>query len=985
MREPEADRSIRQDTDFPISLSPATTKHAESPDNMSLWEHALQKALRKLPPNDSQWLRDIANREPFTSTQMLDRIRSHESSYSSHPVQKFLARIDPIVSHIRSFTIAITAISNADPTRAGVVWGSVSLVLIVAGKTQEKLEMILDVLSEISPQLALFARWHRLFPHKSFSEVGEAIQDAYLEIIEFCVVAVRYLRRNPLKNILHAIFDPSEDQKLKRHETMLRRHTARVKSEVDIAHMQFVQAQLAAIGTVVIASPTPQYMELPVIRLIPHSRNDRFFGRQEILQKISKKLNALSTQQRKQQRFVLCGPGGSGKTQIALEYTYQHLEDYKVVIWILADSLEKMNQGFGDAAGTLGMPRGTQGANEVRAFVLHRLSAANEPYLLCFDNVDDISIIKGCLPRDNRGSILVTSRDSFRSLEAIGDGLTVPEFSIREGCNFLSSMLPDVDRLEPDNQAVLEEISTTFHGYPLALAQAAAFIRNGGSSLTEFPNIFRNRKHSVVIASIPIDDYHATLFTVLDLSFRSLGKRSRQILDLLVYLDPDSVPYEILQKNSAHARSGDTVAKDLSFMADPVEFWDALQGLRSQSLIRTNSKLKSISIHRFLQDQVYRRLCDNPMHRRNAFENVLALLSSFQPEFPNVTQHWSPDLFKDSETSLAHIKMLAERYEESPETFKGLENRLGKLIFESASYQFERFHHQAATAAFELARKFIRPATTPNELYLSDCYRMEGRMFNESGQAIQGAESNRHALTHATIAIKKRLIRDDDQRIPRIMTGLGNSLSQLGAFDEALDSQLEAKKLCGNSPPEQSDVLIIIQLNLGFLLFRRGDLVNAERVLRATLEISPKTPPVMYALGNTLLAKDSIEEAVAVHLEGLEIYISMFGAQHALVARCAYKVGEVLLLYQDNYRTARTYLRKAIDIYEKQESAYYTVKATARATRMLARALEMDGREEEATVCYEKAWSLREQIDGVRGSRHDDDSHYSSCMFYWDQ
>ncbi|TRX91294.1 hypothetical protein FHL15_007899 [Xylaria flabelliformis] len=596
MRELEADRSIGQDTDFPISLSHATTKHAKPPDNMSLWEHALQGALRKLPSNNSQWLRDIANREPFTSTQMLDRIRAYESGYSSHPVQKFLARIDPIVSHIRSFGTATTALSNADPTGAGVVWGSVSLVLIVAGKTQEKLEKILDFLSEISPQLALFTRWHRLFPHKSFSEVGEAVQDAYLEIIEFCVAAVRYLRRNPLKNILHAIFDPSEEQKLKRHETMLRRHTARVKSEVEIEHMQFVQAQLAAIGTVLIASPTPQYMELPVIRLIPHSRNNRFFGRQDILR----------------------GP-------------------------------EKMNQGFGDAAGILGMPRGTQGANE----------------------------------------------------------------------------------------------------------------------LTEFPNIFRNWKYS----AIPIDDYyHATLFTALDLSFRSPGKRSRQILDLLVYLDPDSVPYEILQKNTAHSGSGDIVAKDLRFMADPVELWDALQGLRSQSLIRTNSKLKSISMPRFLQDHVYRRLCDNPTHRRNAFENVLTLLSSFQPEFPYVTQHWSPDLFVDSETSLTHIKMLAERYEESPET----------------------------------------SATTPNELYLSDCYQMEGRMFNEAGQAIQGAESNRHALTYATIAIKKSLIRDDDQRIPRIMTSLGNSLNQLGAFDKALDSQLEAKKLCGNSPPEQSDVLITI-------------------------------------------------------------------------------------------------------------------------------------------------------------------------------
>lgn len=142
--------------------------------------------------------------------------------------------------------------------------------------------------------------------------------------------------------------------------------------------------------------------------------------------------------------------------------------------------------------------------------------------------------------------------------------------------------------------------------------------------------------------------------------------------------------------------------------------------------------------------------------------------------------------------------------------------------------------------------------------------------------------------------------------MPRILTGLGNSLSQLRKFDGALDAQLEAKKLCGDVPPEQSDAITIIQLKLGFLLFRRGDLNNAEQILRATLEASPKTPPAMYALGNTLLAQGNVEEAIAIHLRGLEIYIEMFGEEHALVGRCAYKVGEILLVHKADPKTARS-------------------------------------------------------------------------------
>jgi hypothetical protein len=61
----------------------------------------------------------------------------------------------------------------------------------------------------------------------------------------------------------------------------------------------------------------------------------------------------------------------------------------------------------------------------------------------------------------------------------------------------------------------------------------------------------------------------------------------------------------------------------------------------------------------------------------------------------------------------------------------------------------------------------------------------------------------------------------------------------------------------------------------------------------------------MYALGNTLLAKGEVEEALAIHVQGLEIYIELFGDQHALVSRCAYKVGEILLLYKRDTKTAR--------------------------------------------------------------------------------
>jgi hypothetical protein len=198
------------DSLLPVWSAPTLTEVHQFDD---LWNQALQNVREKLPTKDLKWLEDEQNQKAFTSTQILEAIQPFQKRYTNHPAQKFLARIDPIVSHIRSFAGSINAFTNTSMA-AGMVWGSIYLVLIVrrllmemksahmlpqvAGKTQRTLEKILDFLSRLSPLLTLFSRWHHLFPQRSFAEVGDAIRDAYTEVIGFCVTAVRHLRRSPM-------------------------------------------------------------------------------------------------------------------------------------------------------------------------------------------------------------------------------------------------------------------------------------------------------------------------------------------------------------------------------------------------------------------------------------------------------------------------------------------------------------------------------------------------------------------------------------------------------------------------------------------------------------------------------------------------------------------------------------------------------------------------------------------------------------------
>lgn len=72
---------------------------------------------------------------------------------------------------------------------------------------------------------------------------------------------------------------------------------------------------------------------------VPHSRNEAFTGREEILTDLRGDLV-------KKGKQALFGLGGVGKTQIAAEYAYRHREEYTAVLWTFADSEQSMRGGF---------------------------------------------------------------------------------------------------------------------------------------------------------------------------------------------------------------------------------------------------------------------------------------------------------------------------------------------------------------------------------------------------------------------------------------------------------------------------------------------------------------------------------------------------------------------------------------------------------------------------------------------------------------
>ena len=64
------------------------------------------------------------------------------------------------------------------------------------------------MLEDLSRNLSLFRRWAVLYPEKEYSELSATLESAYLELIEFCINAVKYFRRGRVGESYHDFMNP---------------------------------------------------------------------------------------------------------------------------------------------------------------------------------------------------------------------------------------------------------------------------------------------------------------------------------------------------------------------------------------------------------------------------------------------------------------------------------------------------------------------------------------------------------------------------------------------------------------------------------------------------------------------------------------------------------------------------------------------------------------------------------------------------------
>lgn len=165
-----------------------------------------------------------------------------------------------------------------------------------------------------------------------------------------------------------------------------------------------IRRAIEDLGQLAVSAPASLF---PRAWNIPYPRNPFFTGRDALLTQLATELRAGQAMALPQ---AISGLGGVGKTQIAVEYAYRFRRNYRVVLWARAESQEALTSSFVSIAHLLNLPQKEEQDQSIIVEALITWLQRHAGWLLIFDNVDDLAIVRTFLPPVFDGHLLLTTR-----------------------------------------------------------------------------------------------------------------------------------------------------------------------------------------------------------------------------------------------------------------------------------------------------------------------------------------------------------------------------------------------------------------------------------------------------------------------------------------------------------------------------------------------------------------------------------------------
>ncbi|KAL4734292.1 hypothetical protein BDV11DRAFT_209523 [Aspergillus similis] len=340
-------------------------------------------------------------------------------------------------------------------------------------------------------------------------------------------------------------------QQLRKKEEELRRSANggnQEEGEEDGATVNSLKRSLTSVTNAVSVMPRNKFFDIPQrVRSFYTGRVHHLESLRQILlrQKAEESVQG-------QQRFVIWGIPGSGKTQFCSKFAEQNRNSFWGVFWIDASTHERAKQTYADIA-----KWGDVELNPKAA--MHWLSSQEERWLLLIDNADDARIeLDDYFPQGDRGIVIITTRNPAHKVH----GNVGPRFFEFEGMGEDDSsalLLRSAQLAQPwdaDSSSWASRIARQLGFLALALIHAGHAIRENICSLKNYLKVYDGSWRKIRRASGERDEEILSAAASYEICYRGIEERATrasedaiQLLKMFSFFYYKNIRFDILKRS----------------------------------------------------------------------------------------------------------------------------------------------------------------------------------------------------------------------------------------------------------------------------------------------------------------------------------------------------------------------------------------------------------------------------------------------------
>jgi tetratricopeptide (TPR) repeat protein len=607
--------------------------------------------------------------------------------------------------------------------------------------------------------------------------------------------------------------------------------------------------------------------------IIPFSQNHHFVGREPQLAELGEKL---FSNEQTTTTLAIVGPGGIGKSQLALEVAHRTIQNNKdcSVFWIDASNEESLYHSYAGVAQKLSV----QGWNDDQADLKQLAQScvveiSARQCLLIFDNAEHLTLrssgsstraaadVADYLPQSKLCSVIFTTTNidtaqALASQNVIALRELTPDMAVKMLQVRLTRPLANTEQLEAEH--LLKELSYL----PLAVMQAAACIKASGMTVQEYRLWLGEYKelateHNGASSETTPQD-SGTKDPVAAALFISIDQISRDhaiaadYLFLAACVDQKDISLDLLGAASMQARE------------------DAIRVLDKYALVTRRPAESALDVHRLVHQALRRRLQVQGQLIQWTQRTIMQLLRVFPDGDHSNRSKWRR-LLPHAQYALSHS--LAD---------DGDEERMQLASRCAIALHSDGWYGEAEELFMQVMQTMKRVLTNEHPDILSIMHNLA------SAYITQRRWKEAEELFMQVMQIRKRVLSDEHPDILSSMRNLATTYNGQGRLKEAEELEVQVMQMSKRVLSDEHPDTLLSMRNLATTYDSQGRLKEAEELEVQVMQISkrvlsdehPVTLSNILSLAATYSKQGRWKEAEELQVQVMQTRKRVLGDEH---------------------------------------------------------------------------------------------------------